>query len=351
MSNSPKVSIIIPIHNTEKYIRECLDSVINQTLKDIEIICVDDASTDNTPAVLQEYAINDGRVKVFRNEVSKSALGARKKGVLEASGEYIMFLDSDDYYATDACEIAYNKIIEQNVDVAHFSVEVVNCCNVSENRIKSIQEYTKPYIGKLYNKDIFKSCFIDNKYTHTPFNKIYRTELCKKAYLQTEDVHLIFAEDLYVYFIMANNAKSYYGWESKPLYYYCYGRGVTTGDKIYNLQRFEKVCRHAETIKVIEKYCRNNTGNIEKADYLIDRYRTEWLDYSVRIFEKYLQESDKLKGQELLFSYWGKEDVLKAFDINKWHKSRMTIAEKLKFMIDTSIKKGVIYTTQIVFKR
>jgi len=345
--STPKVSVVIPVHNTQNYLNQCLDSLINQTLKDIEIICVDDASTDNSLAVLRDYALKDSRVKVMHNEVSKSALGARKKGVLASSGEYIMFLDSDDYYVSDACELAYNKITEQNVDIVHFTLGVINCSNASENRIKALLDYVKPYNGRLECEDVFKGCFADKKYTHTPVNKIYKAELCKKAYLQTEDVHLVFAEDLYAYFIIANNATGYYGWESKPLYYYCYGRGVTSGDKNYTLDRFEKVCRHAETLCAIEKYCKNNIVN---ADKIIDSYRNDWLDLSVRTLNKYLDETDKQKGIELLFKYWGKDNVRQAFDRNKWHKSKMSFSEKFKFIADTTIKKGLGYTFNIIFK-
>ena len=94
---NPKVSVIIPVYNTEKYLRECLDSVVNQTLKDIEIICVDDGSTDGSLAILHEYEEKDSRVKVYMQEKSNAG-AARNVGLSKATGEYLAFLDSDDYY-------------------------------------------------------------------------------------------------------------------------------------------------------------------------------------------------------------------------------------------------------------
>ena len=89
----PKVSIIIPIYNTEKYLVECLDSVVNQTLKDIEIICIDDGSTDNSLAILKEYASKDDRIIVI-NKPNEGIGLTRNRGLCTATGEYVGFLDS-----------------------------------------------------------------------------------------------------------------------------------------------------------------------------------------------------------------------------------------------------------------
>ena len=95
-----KVSVIIPVYNTEKYLRECLDSVLNQSLRDIEIICVDDGSTDSSPQILEEYAQRDSRVKILRQQ-NKFAGVARNNGMKIARGKYLCFLDSDDTFAPE----------------------------------------------------------------------------------------------------------------------------------------------------------------------------------------------------------------------------------------------------------
>lgn len=105
----PKVSIVIPIYNTELYLRECLDSVINQTLTDIEIICVDDGSTDGSADICWEYAAADSRIRVITQKNSGAA-AARKAGVMAASGEYLGFVDSDDWIEPDMYETLLNQI-------------------------------------------------------------------------------------------------------------------------------------------------------------------------------------------------------------------------------------------------
>ncbi len=116
----PKISIIIPVYNAEKYLRECLDSVINQTFKDIEIICIDDGSADNSFSILQSYAEKDDRIKLLRQE-NQGPSAARNLGLKNATGEYITFVDADDYVSEKMCEKAYEKAITTKVDIVLFS--------------------------------------------------------------------------------------------------------------------------------------------------------------------------------------------------------------------------------------
>lgn len=100
-----KVSVIIPVYNGEKYLRQCLDSVVNQTLQDIEIICVDDGSTDSSVRIIKEYAARDSRVRLIRQK-NRGAGAARNQGLREAAGEYLSFLDSDDFFELTMLEKA-----------------------------------------------------------------------------------------------------------------------------------------------------------------------------------------------------------------------------------------------------
>ena len=111
----PKVSVIIPVYNVEKYLRQCLDSVVNQTFKDIEIICVNDGSPDNSLAILEEYAANDSRIVIINKENGGYA-SAINKGIEIANGEFIGIVESDDYCATDMYEELYNRIKDSDAD-------------------------------------------------------------------------------------------------------------------------------------------------------------------------------------------------------------------------------------------
>lgn len=114
---SIKVSVVIAVYNVEKYIRQTLDSVVNQTLKDIEIIVVDNKSTDNTLKIVEEYAKEDERFVIYRNSSNLKQGLARNFGVQMARGEYIFFIDGDDYMELFALEKLYNRITETNADI------------------------------------------------------------------------------------------------------------------------------------------------------------------------------------------------------------------------------------------
>ena len=114
-----KVSVIIPIFNVEKYLKKSLDSVVNQTLKEIEIIAIDDGSTDNSLNILKEYQNTDDRIIIFEQE-NKGPGEARNLALNHVKGEYVFFLDSDDWIELNTLEKLYNNAIENNCDLVLF---------------------------------------------------------------------------------------------------------------------------------------------------------------------------------------------------------------------------------------
>ncbi len=113
----PKISIILPCYNVAKYIGACLDTLVNQTLHDIEIICVDDKSTDDTLEIIKRYADKDTRIKVIAQKKNGGVSIARNTGIDAACGEYIGFVDPDDYVDLDFYKKLYNKIVAENADI------------------------------------------------------------------------------------------------------------------------------------------------------------------------------------------------------------------------------------------
>lgn len=118
---TPKVSVIIPVYNVEQYLRDCLDSVINQTLDDIEIICINDGSPDNSLAILEEYAAKDARLRIISQE-NQGVSVARNKGIKASNAKYVTFLDSDDTLDVKCLELAYNNIIENKSNIVCFGI-------------------------------------------------------------------------------------------------------------------------------------------------------------------------------------------------------------------------------------
>ncbi len=342
-----KISVIIPVYNVEQYLRECLDSLINQTLEDIEIICVDDSSKDSSLDILKEYASKDSRVKYDSFPQSRSALNARIRAVEMSTGKYIMFLDSDDYLELDACEILYNKIEEEKVDILHFSSQVVNCANIPQSRIDLNARIILPYEKRVEGKAVFENCFINKKFAITLWNKIFNADVVKKAFRDLEREYLPKAQDLYAFFVIAYYADSYLGWNSKPLHYYCFGRGVT-GANILTLDKYRRYCTQVNIVKCLKNFYNlriQNDGSVLK---VIEDYYQQWLDECIRLFENNLQSEDQPGGFEVLCEYWGSRTVVEKLSRKHWYK-RSWLAKKIGRLSVTPLKDKEVKTIAIYY--
>ena len=122
----PKISIIIPVYNAEEYLKRCLNSIVNQTLKDIEIICVNDCSIDNSLEILNSYAQRDNRIKVIDCKTNGGESKARNIGLDNSTGEFLAFVDNDDELDLDFYEKLYKKAIEENADIAKAEVHIID---------------------------------------------------------------------------------------------------------------------------------------------------------------------------------------------------------------------------------
>ena len=216
MHSLPKISIVIPVYNVEKYLRQCLESVINQTLQDIEIICVDDGSTDNSLKILRDYASKDRRIKILTQR-NKYAGIARNKGLRVAKGEYVHFLDSDDWIEKDTYEKAYKLLIESGADLIKFKAYSYN------NETGEIGG--RPYLDiRWVDEKCFGTCIniLDNpedtlKLPDSPWSGIYSVKFLKKHKIHFDN--FICANDVGFFYRCAVNAKKIYLSSEKFVYY------------------------------------------------------------------------------------------------------------------------------------
>ena len=301
-----KVSVIIPVYNVEKYIRETLDSMVNQTLKDIEIICVDDCSTDDSLKIIEEYAKFDSRVKVIEYKENKSSSQARKDGVMKSNSEYIMFLDGDDYLELNACEELYEIISNEEVDMVQFGTHIWNEGDADSGRISRLETFMKPYTSKLYDREVFKACFFDNKYRFSIWNKIYSADLCKNAFKDIKDGNFPKAQDLYAFYVISAHAMSYYGVTDK-YYNYRFGAGVTGRGEI-DLPHFETFCKSVWVAEAVAEFAnaRGDEDFLKAAEHI----RVSLLNDCMGNWYNYLQEDYAKDGFDLLNKYWGNDEVV-----------------------------------------
>ncbi len=327
-----KVSVVIPTYNVELYIKQCLESVVNQTLSDIEIICVDDGSVDETVQILKEYQEKyPNKIKTIFNTENVSTSQCRKQGVGISNGEYVMFLDSDDYYELDACEVAYNAIKDAKIDIVHFGMAIDGCDGISEQEIIGAQKFTSPYLSEILYENLLSACFIERKFEFTLWNKIIKGDLCRIAFNRVEDGYFSIAEDCYAIFICLDLAQSYKGIDNL-LYHYCLGRGGTKGTSIISYENFTKTCQSVFVCRALRRYASGRESN-SKTDYIqiIENLEKRFLWVQCNKWFYNLQESEKLRGFDFLSTVWdrGVAYILSAL-ANMFYSNRSEIAKALK---------------------
>ena len=209
--SKPLFSILIPAYNVGKLIRRCLFTVLNQTYSNIEVIIVDDASTDNTFDVISEYAKRDKRIKVIRNEKNESLEYSRTVAMEMCKGDHIIFVDSDDYISLDACETLFKELSIEKSDILEYSyaMDPFNTV-VSQHH----DDYTVEGILTL-------------QYFHTIWNRCYSRELVKKSLKAIKKFYCNMSEDTYFATVFSHFAESYRKIDA-VLYHYVRGYGMTS---------------------------------------------------------------------------------------------------------------------------
>ena len=277
----PKISIIIPAYNVEKYLRECLDSCINQTLKDIEIICVDDCSTDNSYKILEEYQQKDSRIRIFRQEQNNRQGTARNKGLEIATGEYVWFVDSDDYIDTKACQILYDAIKEFNVDMLCFSA--IQFSETNKVRQFSYPQYFQGVqINKIYHpKTNWREIHFSN------LNVSPCTYLTKRTIIHNFRFREgVFFEDTDFTPILLSSVDSFCF-----IPYSAYFRRINSGSTTQTPMSQQKLENLVAVVESLNKFA---TSNKIKKEHFLSKFLAAQIDY---IFE--LSRSVGIKSNNL----------------------------------------------------
>ena len=241
----PKVSIIVPVYNTEIYLDRCISSLKKQTLQDIEIILIDDGSKAECAALCDKFAAEDPRIKVFHKQ--NGGLGfARNSGLDLASGEYVGFVDSDDYIEPAMYHDLYNAASKYNADLA-----VSGICFVGGNMFGKVDEYIKKNVFSeltFFEGSGIKQLLLgvvgalpdepdDSRYGASVCKNLFRRAVIEEHSLRFQSERKILSEDTLFMVDMIKCTKRAVG---VPEAYYCYCRNGDSLSKSYNSQRFEK---------------------------------------------------------------------------------------------------------------
>ena len=236
------VSIIVPVYNVEQYLDECIASIVNQTYKDIEVILVDDGSKDRSPEICDEWAKKDVRIKVIHKENQGPSM-ARNVAIEQAEGDYLLFVDSDDYIASDLCEKTVAVAQEKSADVVvfgHYRIE--NGCTTAGYEADG-------YSGFMEKEEVLKRSLLGNILDYS-VDKLFRKKIFENVRYPIK--HRCF-EDVGTLYKAYLNAKTFF-FLPDCLYYYRKREGSITSDMTDNQLRDCFVMRHQKYTDIIRVY-------------------------------------------------------------------------------------------------
>ena len=280
--NIINVSVIIPIYNTEQYLKQCLDSIINQTFKDIEIICINDCSTDNSLQIIKEYQLKDERFVLIDLKQNNGQGYARNEGLKIAKGKYIVFVDSDDWVSNNYIEFLYTQIEKYNLDMvsaeAFFYDNNTNCL---------FKKHLIP--ADILNKTEVKKLLLLHSTTLIipVWTKIYR-----KKFLLDNNIHFLcnWHEDNFFIFKTLVKTTKFKFMENK-IYYYRVNRNNSTMEFLYKNFTYFKLFKDLKQMLTEEK--------------LFDQYKDLYYQYITRLTASKLTIlTSQLSTKKLTFDFY-----------------------------------------------
>jgi glycosyltransferase involved in cell wall biosynthesis len=252
--NKIKISVIVPVYNVEKYLSQCVESLLSQTIKEIEILLLNDGSTDASEKICMKFSQMDERVKVYSHD--NRGLGeTRNKGIEIALGDYLAFVDSDDFISSDGLKTLYDKAIEEDLDIVQGetvifddSIEYVryNLCGIKNFKISNENSTT-----------FYKDYYFGKVYSHNAWDKLYRASFVRQNDLKFGDNKVIFAEDNW-FQLQALVCSPNIGFAHFKYYYY-----RQHPESIMHKPKANLVMRHGKMISDYKKLIKTKGLNIE----------------------------------------------------------------------------------------
>ena len=310
-----KISVIMPVYNVAPYLREAIDSVLNQTLKEIELICVDDASTDGSTDILKEYEKSDSRVHAVYLTHNSGSVAARKYAVEKACGQYIMMLDSDDAYEPNACETVWREMQRYPTDILCFATNVSACGDIPAEDAANLAKILTPYKGPVKH-NLLEAAFKKKQFNQILWNKAFSGSLCKAAFYYIKDVHRTISDDIYISFILYFFAKSYRG-ISSVLHHYYLGRGVS-GHYSMGKKRFFTLSETKTVYRDLYDFLKEQNAEWNLFAF-VKQLEEAARDDVVWGFRRSVSAKDAPECYKKMIDDWGVEMILPRLAADEWY--------------------------------
>ena len=304
------VSIVIPAYNDEPYIKRALKSCFRQTHQHIEVVCVDDGSTDGSLALFRKAAEADERVKVVALPKNGGSHNARRAGLAAVTGDLVTFLDADDELHGQTCARMASEFAREPYDVLHFATFVKGDGSVPVERVREMTRWCAPLEGPLYGRDILVRSFVNYEYAFNVAGKAFPVELARKAFDAIGDIRADSSEDVLEYFAIGFFAKSYRGLPSCRYYVYHLGDG---GSALENMTcaQFARPLRSCDAVAAVGRFIESQ-GATETHGDIYEAHRTEQLRVLLRTWDAYVRPSDKVACLREVFDRWPENEVVSA---------------------------------------
>ncbi len=312
MERNPKISVIIPIYNVESYLSRCLTSVVKQTLYDIEIVCVNDGTTDGSLDVLKAYMERDSRI-VLVDKNNGGISSARNAGLDHAQGNVIIFLDSDDYLELNACERIYEEYISHYADIIIFGSKPFPEIPEPEEWVPWKLDCEWAY----YPEFVPYSLFGERSATPFVWNHAFARKLIERGHFRFEE-NISLGEDMIFLLEIVPRAKGIQFIGDKLHHYRCF-RPQSSMYR-YNADKGKKLSQHVKNVRIISEYWRDN-GYLKRwgVQYF------EWMiDFLVLDLIQFHPQNQKELARELLrdIDECGLKEYKKKVRFETWEKYR-----------------------------
>lgn len=318
-------SVIIPVYNTEKYLKRCINSIINQTFPDFEIIIIDDCSNGNCKEITDSY--KDERIIYIKHEKNRGTLSARKTGSINSNGQYITYIDPDDELELNALEKVYNTLKDNNYDVIQFSVKSISLNQNKKERLKEekrVSWYLSTKRSDIDNNYLLNEVLNEN-ISHNIWAKFFKSSIVKKAITYIPDSHIIFSEDMLQCLIFFYFVKSYKAIGDELYIYHCDLSYSNKNVESLTKDRFNKMCMDS-------KNSLNEFHNflIKMNDDILYQYDYIKLAYNQYKFLLYKINNNDSEYISILNKYFDK-DFLEEYNKYQYHHNYyLKSEEKLK---------------------
>lgn len=270
------ISVIVPVYNVEKYVEKCIESIVNQRYFDLEILLIDDGSTDSSGKICDRYQIRDKRIKVFHKE-NGGLSDARNYGMKLASGKYIIFIDSDDYLDIEMISLLYSELKESMADIS-----VCGFYEVNEDGSILLKQHDSGKRVLLDRKEAVKAVVEDREINSYVWNKLFKREL----FSGIEFPFGRYTQDIFIMYQVFNHAEKVVE-INRPLYYYLHRSTSIQGSRGHKLD-WDQFCAYVEREKQL------HSEYPELVPFMVN----EVCSFGIGIYQKFIKDSELIVEDE-----------------------------------------------------